>query len=130
MELTASARTTDPPSYYRAAEQLPPHRWNELVTSGSVRPNWIFGGDQFWYVNKSRAAAEYVLVDPVTGSRDLAFEPEHAAGSFDPQIVREGQTRLEGLNGRIIALYARGMTSRDIRARTCARCKASRRRPT
>jgi putative transposase len=38
-------------------------------------------------------------------------------GSFDPKIVRKGQTRLEGFNDRIIALYAHGMTTRDIRAR-------------
>jgi transposase-like protein len=30
--------------------------------------------------------------------------------------VRKGQTRLDGFNDRIIALYARGMTTRDIRA--------------
>ncbi len=29
------------------------------------------------------------------------------AGSFEPQIARKGQTRLEGFNERIIALYAR-----------------------
>jgi putative transposase len=38
------------------------------------------------------------------------------AGSLDPKIVRKGQSRLEGFNDRIIALYARGMTTRDIRA--------------
>jgi len=32
------------------------------------------------------------------------------------QIVRKGQTRQEGFNERINALYARGMTVRDIRA--------------
>jgi putative transposase len=37
-------------------------------------------------------------------------------GSFEPKIVRKGQTRLAGFNERIIALYARGMTTRDIRA--------------
>jgi putative transposase len=37
-------------------------------------------------------------------------------GTFGPRIVRKGQTRLEGFNDRIIALYARGMTTRDIRA--------------
>jgi putative transposase len=42
--------------------------------------------------------------------------PRDRNGSFDPQIVRKGQTRLEGFNDRIIALYARGMTTRDIRA--------------
>jgi putative transposase len=42
--------------------------------------------------------------------------PRDRAGSFEPQIVRKGQTRLDGFNERIIALYARGMTTRDIRA--------------
>jgi len=49
------------------------------------------------------------------GAVDLAV-PRDRNGSFDPQIVRKGQTRLEGFNDRIIALYARGMTVRDIRA--------------
>ena len=42
--------------------------------------------------------------------------PRDRGGSFAPQIVRKGQTRLDGFNDRIIALYARGMTTRDIRA--------------
>ena len=46
---------------------------------------------------------------------DLAV-PRDRNGSFEPQIVRKGQTRLDGFNERIIALYARGMTTRDIRA--------------
>jgi putative transposase len=42
--------------------------------------------------------------------------PRDRNGSFAPQIVRKGQTRLDGFNDRIIALYARGMSTRDIRA--------------
>jgi transposase-like protein len=49
------------------------------------------------------------------GGVDLAV-PRDRAGSFSPQIVHKGQTRLDGFNDRIIALYARGMTTRDIRA--------------
>ena len=49
------------------------------------------------------------------GAVDLAV-PRDRNGTFEPQIVRKGQTRLEGFNDRIIALYARGMTTRDIRA--------------
>jgi putative transposase len=49
------------------------------------------------------------------GAVDLAV-PRDRNGSFEPRIVRKGQTRLEGFNQRIIALYARGMTTRDIRA--------------
>jgi transposase-like protein len=49
------------------------------------------------------------------GGIDLAV-PRDRGGSFEPQIVRKGQTRLDGFDERIIALYARGMTTRDIRA--------------
>ena len=49
------------------------------------------------------------------GAVDLEV-PRDRNGSFEPKIVRKGQTRLEGFNDRIIALYARGMTTRDIRA--------------
>jgi len=41
--------------------------------------------------------------------------PRDRAGTFEPRIVAKHQTRLEGLNQRIIALYAGGMTVRDIR---------------
>jgi putative transposase len=54
-----------------------------------------------------------VLTD--VGAVDLAV-PRDRNGTFEPQIVRKGQTRLDGFNDRIIALYARGMTTRDIRA--------------
>ncbi|TWE29203.1 IS256 family transposase [Prauserella muralis] len=49
------------------------------------------------------------------GAVDLQV-PRDRRGSFEPKIVRKGQTRLDGFNDRIIALYARGMTTRDIRA--------------
>jgi putative transposase len=49
------------------------------------------------------------------GGIDLAV-PRDRNGSFSPQIVRKGQTRLDGFNDRIIALYARGLSTRDIRA--------------
>jgi putative transposase len=42
--------------------------------------------------------------------------PRDRQGSFDPQLVKKGQTRLEGFDEKILALYARGMTTRDIQA--------------
>lgn len=42
--------------------------------------------------------------------------PRDRNGEFEPRIVPKGTTRLKGFNERIIALYARGMTVRDIRA--------------
>jgi transposase-like protein len=63
--------------------------------------------------NRNGTTGKTVLTD--IGAVDLAV-PRDRNGSFDPQIVRKGQTRLKGFNERIIALYARGMTTRDIRA--------------
>src|SRR5215813_1808562 len=63
--------------------------------------------------NRNGTTGKTVLTD--IGAVDLAV-PRDRAGTFEPKIVRKGQTRLEGFNDRIIALYARGMTTRDIRA--------------
>src|SRR5215470_77985 len=63
--------------------------------------------------NRNGTTGKTVLTD--IGAVDLAV-PRDRNGSFEPQIVRKGQTRLDGFNERIIALYARGMTTRDIRA--------------
>jgi putative transposase len=63
--------------------------------------------------SRNGSTPKTVLTD--VGAVDLAV-PRDRAGSFEPKIVRKGQTRLEGFNERIIALYARGMTTRDIRA--------------
>ena len=42
-------------------------------------------------------------------------EPRDRDGSFTPKLVGKGQTRIDGLDEKIIAMYARGMSVRDIR---------------
>jgi putative transposase len=42
--------------------------------------------------------------------------PRDRAGSFDPQLVAKRQTRLAGLDERVLDLYAGGMSTRDIAA--------------
>jgi len=42
--------------------------------------------------------------------------PRDRQAEFEPQLIKKGQTRLAGLDEKIIALYARGMTTRDIQA--------------
>src|SRR6188472_3541038 len=37
-------------------------------------------------------------------------------GSFEPQIVRKGQRRFQGFDENILALYSRGLSTRDIEA--------------
>lgn len=41
--------------------------------------------------------------------------PRDRNGSFEPQLVRKGQRRLPGFDEKVISLYARGMTQREIR---------------
>ena len=42
--------------------------------------------------------------------------PRDRKGSFEPQIVRKGQRRFEGFDDKILALYSRGLSTRDIEA--------------
>jgi len=40
--------------------------------------------------------------------------PRDRAGTFEPQFVRKGQTRLTQMDDQILALYAKGLSTRDI----------------
>jgi putative transposase len=42
--------------------------------------------------------------------------PRDRDGSFEPQLVRKRQRRFEGFDEKILALYSRGMSTRDIEA--------------
>jgi putative transposase len=43
-------------------------------------------------------------------------QPRDRAGSFEPQIVPKHQRRFDGFDDKIIAMYGRGMSVRDIQA--------------
>ncbi len=47
------------------------------------------------------------------GEVDLEV-PRDRNGDFEPQLVKKGQRRLPGFDDKVIALYARGMTTREI----------------
>lgn len=52
-----------------------------------------------------------------TGHGSVRIEqPRDRAGSFEPQIVRKHQRRFDGFDDKIIAMYGRGMSVRDIQA--------------
>ena len=40
--------------------------------------------------------------------------PRDRNGSFEPRIVAKGQTRFTGFDDKIISMYSRGMTTREI----------------
>ncbi len=52
-----------------------------------------------------------------TGEAEFEIEvPRDREGSFEPVLVPKGRRRLPGFDDRVIALYARGMTTRDIQS--------------
>lgn len=42
--------------------------------------------------------------------------PRDREGTFEPQLIKKHQRRFDGFDDKIIAMYARGMTTRDIQA--------------
>ncbi len=63
----------------------------------------------------SRNGKSTKTVRSVHGEIDLDV-PRDRNGTFDPRLVKKGEKQLNGFDDRIISLYARGMTTRDIQA--------------
>ncbi len=63
--------------------------------------------------SRNGTSAKVLLTE--AGAVDLDI-PRDRNGEFEPQIVPKGTTRLKGFNDRIVSLYARGMTVRDVQA--------------
>lgn len=62
---------------YQAAEQLLRRLANpaELVVGAKVSPQWIEGGNRFWYQVRDGADRRFVVVDPAEGTRTPDFDP-------------------------------------------------------
>ncbi len=62
--------------------------------------------------NRNGHSKKRVLTE--TSSVEVSV-PRDRNGSFEPQLVKKGQSRLPGFEQKVISLYARGMTQREIR---------------
>jgi len=62
---------------------------------------------------RNGSSPKTVLTDP--GSLALSI-PRDRQGRFEPALIAKYQRRFPGFDEKIIALYARGMTTRDIQA--------------
>jgi len=63
----------------------------------------------------SRNGKSSKKVRSVHGEIELDI-PLDRSGSFEPKLIKKGEKQLNGFDDRIISLYARGMTTRDIQA--------------
>jgi dipeptidyl-peptidase 4 len=73
---------TGPAIRYDRAEQLLTWNSTRLVTGDEVQAQWLRDGARFWYRNKVRQGAEFVLVDPVRGARELLFDNARLAAAI------------------------------------------------
>jgi putative transposase len=63
--------------------------------------------------HRNGSYAKTVLTEDGTVELEV---PRDRNGSFEPQIVAKGERRLDGFDDKIISLYARGMTVREIQS--------------
>ena len=125
------------------ATDFPPEILDQILAGGSLKPEDLAGEDGLFRRLKKalleRAlGAElthhlgYEKGDPAgrgsgnsrngTSSKGLLTDdgeieievPRDRAGTFEPVIVAKGQTRFDGFDEKIISLYGRGMTVREI----------------
>jgi len=91
------------------------------------------GDPSGWGNGNSRNGYSAKTVVGEDGAIELAV-PRDRNSTFEPRIVAKGQTRLDGFDERIISLYARGLSVREIQGHlqdqdTCKSCTGSRFRP-
>jgi Tol biopolymer transport system component len=77
-----SEQTTITWEDYARAESFLPWNVTKRAFKLSVTPHWIDGSDRFWYLNRTRDGAEFVLVDPARASRDPAFDHARLAAAL------------------------------------------------
>ena len=65
---------------------------------------------------QQRQLAEWTSAKTIKGNfGELMLEtPRDRKGTFEPQIVGKHQTRFDGFDDKILSLYARGMSTREI----------------
>lgn len=66
---------------YARAEKFMSYNTGPLVLRASVRPNWLPDG-RFWYRVATENGNEFILVDPMKGTRNPAFDQVKLAGAL------------------------------------------------
>ena len=83
----------------------------ELTTHLGYNKHEIKGNNS----GNSRNGASSKVIKGEFGQAEIAI-PRDRSGTFEPQLIQKGQTRFDGFDEKIIAMYARGLSTRDIQA--------------
>ena len=81
----------------------------ELTTHLGYEKHEIKGNNS----GNSRNGTSSKMLKGEFGETQIAV-PRDRAGTFEPQFIPKGQTRFDGFDDKILSMYARGLTTRDI----------------
>src|SRR4030095_13238635 len=81
----------------------------ELTTHLGYAPHVRYGTEE----HNTRNGKGQKTVQTDTGPVDLVV-PRDRHGTFAPQLVPKRQRRLEGFDAKVLSLYARGLSTREI----------------
>jgi putative transposase len=82
----------------------------EMATHLGYEPNEAKGRN----TGNSRNGHSSKTVQTESGPVEIRV-PRDRQGSFEPQLIPKHQRRLEGFDDKVLALYSRGMSTRDIK---------------
>ena len=85
----------------------------ERALAGELTRHWLSKGEAPEEVDNHRNGYSKKTVVGEEGAMEIEV-PRDRSGSFDPLLIAKGQKRFEGFDEKIIAMYARGMTVREI----------------
>src|SRR5215467_7039883 len=71
---------------YARAEKFMPYNTNPLVLHSPVRPTWL-PDDRFWYRVTTEKGTEFVLVDPMRGTKTRYSDQSKLPGTSPPNPV-------------------------------------------
>ena len=83
LTLHANAQHTDSLTAkdYAHGESLLFYNTQQYIDHGSVQPHWLTG-DRFWYRDLNPKGSEFILVNPATGTRSVAFDQQKLAAAL------------------------------------------------
>lgn len=91
----------------RAMERILQEEMNAHLGYEKHAPEGYDGGN-----SRNGSTTKTVLTD--SGAVELRV-PRDRDGTFEPRLVKKGQRRLKGFDEKVISLYARGLTVREVR---------------
>ena len=111
---------------YARAEKLMGYNTTPLVLHSGVRPNWL-PDERFWYRVTTAEGAEFVLVDPVKGTRAPAFDHAKVAAALSTATGRAygaGNLPFQEIefsaDGQSISVQAGGRWKCDVKGAKCS----------